>query len=395
MTAIDNEDPRQERGYRFETLAAKLFETQKFKVERSIQTAIGGEGRTITIDMLLTSPSGTRSVVEVKLYRTRAPNPLDVRRTCERLDAAQTSLQANNALLISNLPRSQMPNEQSVLNGVMLLGLDDLLVWARRDADLLNELTEFDRELNSALKDFDRPIERAPDAAKDAAPDEDAVVDHAEILRIKVQAPRATARVYQPSAPPKGYSLIQELKELGTFSTSSKKKIKLKSPPQREGAAWWLFEQICQDALIHVFDGVLDKWTSQKSVDGEDKRYDALAKVTGEDVFCRTLIEDFSTRYILFEFKNYKDPVPPNLIHITEKYLYPKALRATAVIISPKGLSDDAKAAARGALRENGRLMLELTVGQLCKLLDAKDNGTSGGAGMEELLDKFLLTLGR
>jgi hypothetical protein len=120
-----------------------------------------------------------------------------------------------------------------------------------------------------------------------------------------------------------------------------------------------------------------------------------MAKVTGDDVFSRTLIEDFGSRYLLFEFKNYTDPIGADLVYITEKYLFPTALRSTVVFVSPRGLSPQALEASRGALRDAGKLMLDLPVNLLVSMLHEKDRGNGGGARMEVLLDEFLLSLGR
>lgn len=85
-----------------------------------------------------------------------------------------------------------------------------------------------------------------------------------------------------------------------------------------------------------------------------------------------------------------------SLVHLRpEKYLYAKALRGAAVIISPKGFSDPAKRAPHGALRDVGKLMLDLDAPLLCKLLEAKDLAQPPGAEMERLIDAFLLEVGR
>ena len=144
-----------------------------------------------------------------------------------------------------------------------------------------------------------------------------------------------------------------------------------------------------------MFDGVLGNWDKQKPIAGKDNRFDAISKIQGSDVFCRTLIEHFGSRHILFEFKNYKDPVGANLIHVTEKYLYPKALRGIAVIISPQGFDEAAKRASHGALRDVGKLVLDLTREKLGDLLDQKDNAQPPGETMETLLDTHLLEIGR
>lgn len=97
----------------------------------------------------------------------------------------------------------------------------------------------------------------------------------------------------------------------------------------------------------------------------------------------------------MFEFKNYTEQLKPNLIHVTEKYLFPTALRSTAIIISPKGFSEEATRAAQGALRDAGKLMLDLPVDTLCDMLIDADIPVAPTGKMELLLDSFLQSLGR
>ncbi len=120
-----------------------------------------------------------------------------------------------------------------------------------------------------------------------------------------------------------------------------------------------------------------------------------MAKVVGVDVFSRTLIEDFRSRFVLFEFKNYGARIKPNLVHITEKYLYPTALRGTAIIISPTGPSKEAHEASRGALRDAGKLVLHLTVDELCDMLHGYDDGNAPSLYIEAHLDAFLRSIDR
>ena len=87
--------------------------------------------------------------------------------------------------------------------------------------------------------------------------------------------------------------------------------------------------------------------------------------------------------------------VKPNLVHITEKYLFPTALRSTAVVISPHGLSHNAVDACQGSLRDAGKLILDLPTPTLCEMLERKDAGVSPSEAMELILDDFLQSLGR
>jgi hypothetical protein len=235
---------------------------------------------------------------------------------------------------------------------------------------------EMDRELSSALHDFDNPLDlRATSKPTDISP---------------LQSMMSSQAL--PTAPliAEGDRLATELESVPTGRDSG-----VVLPSGRTGAAWRLFEEVGVEALRYLFHRQFHAWQEQENVGGDEQRFDVLAKVKGDDVFSRMLVEDFRSRYVLFEFKNYAAPVKPNLIHVTEKYLFPTALRATAIVISPKGLSPAATAATHGALRDVGKLILDLDVPTLCRLLRAEDLGTSPDAEMERLLDAFLQTVGR
>lgn len=57
---------------------------------------------------------------------------------------------------------------------------------------------------------------------------------------------------------------------------------------------------------------------------------------------------------MIFEFKNYSEPITQKEIYTTEKYLYAKALRCVGILIAANGYSENAQWAAKGCLRENG-----------------------------------------
>jgi hypothetical protein len=380
MAELPNRGLAPERGYRFEVLVARLLGEHGFKVQSSLPVTLEDRRLRIEVDLLLTAENGAKTVVEVKLYRSRAPNPLDVNRACERLSAARAALNADHAMLVCNLPRKQMPNEADLPGGVILLPFDDLISLSKSDVELFGALIELERELNSSLRDFDRPIELA--SGRDPSDASSALSS----LGLVVERPGGPP----PPPPRRGHDLAQELLEI---PAGKGKRVTLTSG--RSAVPWALFEEVCLEALKYIFEDILDRWQKQKAVAGEANRFDAVAKITGDDVFSRTLIEDFSSRYVLFEFKNYSERVRPNLVHITEKYLFPKALRATAIMISPKGLHPDATSATHGALRDAGKLVLDLKVEHLCDMLEAKDNGTTPSAAMERLLDEFLLAVGR
>jgi hypothetical protein len=70
-------------------------------------------------------------------------------------------------------------------------------------------------------------------------------------------------------------------------------------------------------------------------------------------------------------------------------------MRATAIIISRMGAHPHAHEAARGALRESGKLILNLSIKDLCEMLKLKDSGDSPTDVLAILLDEMLIHIDR
>jgi hypothetical protein len=136
-------------------------------------------------------------------------------------------------------------------------------------------------------------------------------------------------------------------------------------------------------------------WSSQKVTDAGMSRYDLISRVSSEDDVWRMIKERFHSQYVIFECKNYKDPIRQGEIYTTEKYLYQKALRSVAFIISRELAHESALAAARGALREHGKLIVNLSVDDICKMLALKDATQDYNGFLFDKIDNMLMTLER
>ena len=82
--------------------------------------------------------------------------------------------------------------------------------------------------------------------------------------------------------------------------------------------------------------------------------------------------------FILFECKNYTEPITQGEIYTTERYLFDNALRNVAIIFTRKGMTKNALVAAQGILKEHGKLILVLNdrdIIKLEKLYISKRNG--------------------
>lgn len=375
MTDGKGHDEARTRYADFEKLVADIFRANNFDVKPNF--VVQSDGSLREVDLLLIWEGKVTTVVEVKLYRGRFRYLPDAKQAIAQVLSVQAACKADHAVIVTNLYREAIAPRATLDSGVTLLGIDDLLTLAT-SSDLRERIGRMDDELSSALRDFDSVGLFPPTAPPDPS-----------ILSMMMNASGNVLKSV-PKVSTRGADLKRELLEIrsGKIQTQT-----LKSG--RKGVNWRLFEDVCYESLQYVFDGILGNWDTQKPVAGENNRFDAISKIQGSDVFCRTLIESFGSRHILFEFKNYAHPIGPNLIHITEKYLYPKALRGAAVIISPNGFDKAAKRASYGALRETGKLVLDLTREKLGDLLDKKDHAQPPGETMEMLLDTHLLAIGR
>ena len=156
------------------------------------------------------------------------------------------------------------------------------------------------------------------------------------------------------------------------------------------------YESLCTEILKYVLGDYLTLWEAQETSNDGLYRFDLCCKIkTGANQdFFDTIKHYFNTKYIVFEFKNHKGKITQKEIYTTEKYLYEKALRKVAIIISRFGADDHALKAAKGALRENGKLILCLSDNSLIEMIDIKTRGDQEPAEfMGALLDDILVHL--
>ena len=148
------------------------------------------------------------------------------------------------------------------------------------------------------------------------------------------------------------------------------------------------YEDLCFETLKYLFDDELSLWHRQQNSNSDLYRFDLICKIKDGEVsgLWSTIVQCFNSKYIIFEFKNYTDPITQKEIYTTDKYLYLKALRGVAIIVSCKGASQNAHKAIRGTLRENGKLILSIDNSDLIKMIEIKMNE---GVPADHLYAKF------
>lgn len=140
------------------------------------------------------------------------------------------------------------------------------------------------------------------------------------------------------------HSLFQEQRNKKNEGTWKSKLLAIK-PGKGERSKE--YEDICVEILKNVLGEYLGLWKVQESSNNGLYRFDLCCKIkngVNQDFF-DTIKNYFNTKYIVFEFKNYEKEISQKEIYTTEKYLYEKALRRVAIIISRKGASKNALSA--------------------------------------------------
>lgn len=153
------------------------------------------------------------------------------------------------------------------------------------------------------------------------------------------------------------------------------------------------YEKKCTDILKYLFLENLNGWNEQLRTDDELNRFDLICRVKQGNEFWELLTNEFKSRYVVFEFKNYAEKINQTQIYTTEKYLFQTALRNVGFIISREGASVNAIKSAKGILRETGKLIVNLTNNDLRKMLEMKDSGNEPSDYLFSVVDKFLLEL--
>lgn len=156
-----------------------------------------------------------------------------------------------------------------------------------------------------------------------------------------------------------------------------------------------IYEKICTDIIRYLFEVEFSQISEQHRTDDEMFRMDLLCSLKGTTEFWKFLIRFYSTKFVVFEYKNYADYISQNLIYITEKYLFPVALRNVAFIISRLGFDPNAEKAALGCLKEHGKLIISLNDEELIKMIAIKENGEEPSDYLLDKIEQILMSVSK
>lgn len=155
------------------------------------------------------------------------------------------------------------------------------------------------------------------------------------------------------------------------------------------------YENVCIEIIKYLFESEFTKMASQNDTEDKMFRMDLVCGLKGTSEIWKIFIQHYNTRFIVFEFKNYKEEIDQNLIYITEKYLYNAALRNVAIIISRKGFSHNARKAGTGILTESGKLIIDIKDSDIITMLRMKADGQDAADYMLNILEDYLMSISK
>ncbi len=346
-------DDSSQNFFKFEKLCIKLFENLGFNVKYEEYSSIFDKDM-LKCDFVL-NINDISIVVDTKCYNTNKPNRLNLIHSARQLDIFANNLKTEYKLLIINCE------------------INPLLIAELKNTYNLNILTSANilylSKDNLELYDNFKSI------------------FNNSLIKIDLNE-------YQPNIE----FLNNNIKKSHTNKTSKKKTLieenlinELINTPVSLGKK---YENICQKILLNLFKENFAKHSTQKRTDDGLNQFDLVCRINkGTNAFWDLIIDEFNSRYIIFEFKNYEHSIKQTQIYTTEKYLFQKALRNVAFIISRKGADDNAIKVTKGILRETGKLIINLSDEDLINMLKNKIDGNIPSDYLFDKVDDFLLSM--
>ena len=155
------------------------------------------------------------------------------------------------------------------------------------------------------------------------------------------------------------------------------------------------YEKFMEMLIKEMFLNDLNLFVAQNRTEDGLNVFDMICKIKNniDDEFFSTIENFFNSKYILFEFKNYRELIKQGEICTTEKYLFNTALRNVAIIITRKGIDKNGQKMIRGILRESGKLIIVLNDEDIKAMIELYENNERVSIILSQKLDEILTTL--
>lgn len=161
----------------------------------------------------------------------------------------------------------------------------------------------------------------------------------------------------------------------------------------RGQAKWTKFENSVFDIMKYLFKKDLSGWYKNLKAEAGYNRFELVCRINSKHDFWHRVADEFNTRYIFFECKEYKEIFTYKNVLNQEINILAQAFRAIGFIISKRDPVNYPDMYSQGAFYENGKLLIHLTEEDLYRLLTDKDIGNDVTSLLREKLDEAILNI--
>lgn len=161
----------------------------------------------------------------------------------------------------------------------------------------------------------------------------------------------------------------------------------------RGQAKWTKFENTVFEIMKYLFDKDLSGWYKNLKAEAGYNRFELVCRINSKHDYWLRVANEFNTRYIFFECKEYKEIFGYKNVLNQEINILAQAFRAIGFIISKEDPINYPQMYSQGAFYENGKLLIHLTEADLYRLLTDKDLGNDATSLLRERLDEAILNI--
>lgn len=265
-------------GIKFEKFCKEMLESLGYNLYNN---NIDNSGESNHRPDIIISADNISVKIEVKIYRTVRPDYSMLIKAAEQLKIC--SLNEPNTqlvILIANSVNDKIKNEIKNTYGIEII--DKTIIE--------NSIQEYDSLLNTFYyftSCIPQPLKLSQSTEKIQT-----------IIKVTPQKSPITKITYN--------------QQYQTFE----KKLKSIKPGRKDASK---YEQIMTDILKYLFEKDLAIWATQLMTDDGLYKYDLVCRINPGNSFWDSLISDFHSRYVVFEYKNYNEPIKQTQIYTTEK----------------------------------------------------------------------------
>ena len=313
----------------FRSLCEKILAREGAIVVESGWKSKNGRAQAASADFVFKRPPEQElTVVEAKLVRSRHMDDGQFRNALDEVKRHRDGRKAKHAILISTAEATEPQLVEAERQGVQLWGIAQLIPLALKTPTLAEALTDLLRDISSSRS------------------------HHAETMQL------LEAHTARSKARGDGAKLAAELDQ---------------SKPGRENHR--KFEQIGEKAVRLLFSDQVQRWSVPVvTEDGLGRPSLVVRLMPRHDVWVQ-LQELFSSLYVAISFINSGDMAGHGDVLTAARHLHPRAHRAIGIVIARGGFDAAARRAAVELLREQGKLLLLVSLQDLKELLIARDAG--------------------